>query len=348
MNFLSNARLGENSGGKVAKTILFTLLYQIPGGMVMGSIIIINKLRTPEQSAAYFSGAKAGLGALVFFLGFMTALFGLVRQIRKQHKRHWMTLINTASYLDKNKILFGMAIWGVIHLAKIGVYVALNPSAYSFSTNYIGIISFSLALIVLVPLQCAFEEMLFRGYILQQGARVIKQVWALVLGSTILFALMHIFNPEVRQYGFAVVMPFYISLGAICCVITIMDNRNELAIGLHTINNIFALLLLGNDSSAIPPSRILLAHNPSPMSLFDSLYFIFGGAVFVYIMSRKYKWGSWSILWSTLTNDEVYGEVITPLSESTSERQQDDNAELENREPEKPEFGNTETHSDHI
>lgn len=317
MDFLLNARLGESSLGKVLKTLLFVLLYQGVSGLLLGILLIINNLRTKEEITLFFSNERSALGALVFFSGFVLSLLGLIRQIRKQHKRNWRTLITIHERVNVKKIIFALVIWGAFHCIKIAIYVAINPSAYSFTTNYFSFAIFAFVIFLLVPFQSAFEEMLFRGYLLQESAVVIRRVWVLTGGTTIVFALMHIFNPEVKQYGIIAIMPFYVALGITCCTMTIMDNSNELAIGFHTANNLCALLILGTYTTTVPPLRILIVEKQDPIWWFEYLYLVVASIGFLLILSRKYHWASWSILWGTLPM-AVSATEQTNISENPS------------------------------
>ncbi len=69
--------------------------------------------------------------------------------------------------------------------------------------------------------------------------------------TSLLFALMHGLNPEVKEYGFLNMMPQYILFGLIFGTITILDDGVEAAMGAHTANNVFLCIMVTNKSSAL-------------------------------------------------------------------------------------------------
>ena len=60
---------------------------------------------------------------------------------------------------------------------------------------------FVLAALLLTPLQCAAEELVFRGYVLQGLGRLLRNPLVLVVLSGLLFAIPHLLNPEVDGEG---------------------------------------------------------------------------------------------------------------------------------------------------
>src|SRR5690606_5499249 len=81
-----------------------------------------------------------------------------------------------------------------------------------------------------------FEELFFRGY-LMQGIYMFCAVRIVpFLLSSILFGLMHISNPEVENMGIQI-MIIYIGSGLFLGALTLLDDGMELAIGYHAANN---------------------------------------------------------------------------------------------------------------
>ena len=68
---------------------------------------------------------------------------------------------------------------------------------------------------------------------------------------------MHYFNPEVKAFGLAVILPLYIWFGIFFGLCTLMDDGIELALGAHTINSIFLSVFFTQESSAITDSGIV-------------------------------------------------------------------------------------------
>lgn len=92
-------------------------------------------------------------------------------------------------------------------------------------------------IIVLVPLQAAAEEYVFRGFIMQAIGAWARPVWVALLVSTVLFTIGH------TQYELWGILSVGV-MGLGFAVVTWRTGGLEAAIALHTINNVIAFLLL--------------------------------------------------------------------------------------------------------
>ena len=77
--------------------------------------------------------------------------------------------------------------------------------------------------------------------------------------TSVLFGLMHAFNPEVEEFGFFTMMPQYILFGLIFGIVTILDDGIEAAIGAHAANNIFLCIMVTHNSSALQTPAVYRA-----------------------------------------------------------------------------------------
>ena len=145
--------------------------------------------------------------------------------------------------------------------------------------------------LIFIPLQVAYEELLFRGYLLQGIGIYINHKWVPILVTGILFGLLHSFNPEINEYGFWQMQGFYMSFGIFMAVITIMDNSLELALGLHAANNIFSAIIISYPGSAFQTPALFKADEFNPiLSMIFALIALF---IFTLIAAKKYKWKNW-------------------------------------------------------
>ena len=112
--------------------------------------------------------------------------------------------------------------------------------------------------------------------------------------TSVLFGLMHAFNPEVKEFGFLTMMPQYILFGLIFGVITILDDGIEASMGAHAANNIFLCIMVTNKSSALQTPALYEQHNIYPWTEFAAL--IVTGIVFIIILKIIFKWNDFSVL----------------------------------------------------
>lgn len=92
----------------------------------------------------------------------------------------------------------------------------------------------SLAMLaVLVPLQSAAEEYVFRGWLLQAAGAYLRSPWLAVLPQAVLFAAAHGWG---TPWGFADLLVF----GVVAGLLTIRTGGLEASIALHALNNLLA------------------------------------------------------------------------------------------------------------
>ncbi|GED86278.1 hypothetical protein TNCT6_33630 [Streptomyces sp. 6-11-2] len=88
-------------------------------------------------------------------------------------------------------------------------------------------------LVVLVPLQSAAEEYVFRGWLLQATGAFLRSPWLAVLPQAVLFAAAHGWG---TPWGFADLLVF----GVVAGLLTIRTGGLEASIALHALNNLLA------------------------------------------------------------------------------------------------------------
>ena len=114
--------------------------------------------------------------------------------------------------------------------------------------------------------------------------------------TSILFALIHGPNPEVKEYGFWTMMPQYVLFGFIFGIITILDDGIEAAMGAHAAHNAFLCIMVTNKASALQTPALFEQHNVYPWT--ELITMLIMGILIISILKYLFKWGSFSILYS--------------------------------------------------
>ena len=121
----------------------------------------------------------------------------------------------------------------------------------------------------------------------------LKTDGSLLIMTSVLFGLMHAFNPEVKEFGFFTMMPQYITFGLIFGIITILDDGIEAAMGAHTANNIFLCIMVTNRSSALQTPALYEQYNIHPWTEFAAL--VVTGIIFIIILKMIFRWKDFSV-----------------------------------------------------
>ena len=142
---------------------------------------------------------------------------------------------------------------------------------------------------------------------MQGFALLVRSRWFPLLMTSLFFALMHIFNPEVKDFGFLAMMPQYLLFGLIFGVITIFDDGIEAAMGAHAANNAFLCIMVTNESSALQTPALYEQLKVNPWS--DLLSMFLMGILVILILKVVFKWGSFSVLFSKVENRPVTAQM---------------------------------------
>ena len=153
-------------------------------------------------------------------------------------------------------VVFGFLLSGImagaIFSAMLGLGYIANVQVVSISWSIAGVLAGPLVIMVLVGF---WEELVFRGYILQNMAEGMGMKTAIIL-SCALYGLVHSANPNASLLSTAIIVLFgylriygYVSTGQLW-----------LSIGMHTGWNFFQASIFGFAASGHAEARTLLTH----------------------------------------------------------------------------------------
>lgn len=247
----------------------------------------------------------SNLTLFLMLLSFAAGLAAIYYVMKLLHWQPFRALTTARKKMDWNRFFFGFGLIGtlVAGMTILGYY--LNPEDFVLQFEPGKFLILFLIAIVMIPIQTAFEEYLFRGY-LMQGLGVLAKNRALPLILTsVVFGLLHFGNPEVAKMG-SVLMFYYIGTGFFLGIITLMDDGLELALGYHAGNNLITALLVTSDWSAFQTYSILkdVSDPAAGSDVFLPLLVIY--PLFLFIMARKYNWTDWKT--------KLFGKIEVPDS----------------------------------
>jgi uncharacterized protein len=248
-------------------------------------------------------GLNKNIGFLLLILMFGFAMFGLYLVIRYVHKKELLSYITTKANVDYKKILFGFGLWMIISVLLEAVSYLLSPETYSFRWIPESFIPLLLISLVFLPVQTSFEELFFRGYIMQGIAFFAQNKWLPILLSSIFFGFVHGTNPEVAKYGFWTMQMYYIVAGLFLALITVLDDGLELALGVHAATNIFGATLFTYEGSVLQTDSLFISNEVKPWLMI--LGFIIGASIFIFVCFKKYAWPSFNTLLDKVSADQT-------------------------------------------
>jgi membrane protease YdiL (CAAX protease family) len=266
------------------------------GAIPLFIILAIKAGGNPEISAELSAnpndlgllGLDPYIGLIVMLIPFIVGLAAFVLLIRPLNGRTLMNVINgTGSFRWRNYFVSAV-VWTILSAIYLVGYLKAEPSNFSLNNSTLSLIILVIISVTLIPFQAAWEEIIFRGYLMQGFAVLLRNRWLPLIITSVLFALMHWPNPEVKEYGFLTMMPYYAIFGLIFGIMTIFDDGIEAAMGAHAANNVFLCILVTNEFSALQTPALYEMHEMDPSVEFLSM--LITGVLVIVILKIVLGW----------------------------------------------------------
>ena len=205
----------------------------------------------------YASGLNQNLVFVLLLMMFIVAMIALYYGVNRLHKRSMLTVATARPQIDWNRVLFGFGVWMSFSIILEACAYFEDPTNYIWQWQPVQFIILLIISLSLLPIQTSFEELFVRGYLLQGIARWTRSRIAPIIITSLIFGLLHIFNPEVMKFGVGTMMFYYISIAIFLGLITVLDDGLELALGIHAATNMYGSLFVTFESSAIQTPALM-------------------------------------------------------------------------------------------
>jgi len=297
MKFLEKSLDRQNQFWKY----LIVVLAAIFGGQILGAIPLVCVMVFKQIVSGgtlsinpnnFMDFTAFGMSKnLVFFLLMLSPVVMLLISIvliKVLHKRSFAETVNGTQKIRINRCLTGAGVWGILTVIYYLCDYLINPGDFRLQFNLSAFIPLLLISVILIPIQTTSEEFLFRGYLTQGFAGWTKSRWLAILIPGLLFGLMHSFNPEIKEFGFWVMIPQYIFFGLLFGLVSVLDDGIELALGMHAANNLFLSLFITHSASVLQTDAVFEQLRIIPIK--DTISLIVTGIIAFAFFTWKYKW----------------------------------------------------------
>lgn len=204
---------------------------------------------------------------MLMLLTFPAALVGLYLGWKLVHKLPLTALHTAFSKFRWNRALQAFIIMWVV-LGTYGFIMSRfsdNPPEFVFDAARF--LPYAILSLLLLPIQSATEEIVVRGYMNKGLIHCFGNKWVVFTLTSGLFMALHLANPEAQAAAAAgnlpIIMSGYFFFGFAMCLMVLIDDGLESAIGVHAGNNTFAAIFVNYENSVLPTPSIWQA-KPEP------------------------------------------------------------------------------------
>lgn len=296
MKYLQQASLGKRSYFRYLLTVTLLVSIIIISGK-LGYRVAMNIVGVSENHLQDYNLAQSrelmgkNLFLIVNLFPFIIQFFVMFFAIKYIHQRPMLSLVTARPTFDWKRFFFSFSLFGIVlGLGLTYTLLTTDTTKWNFNSETFWMLM-GLSFFVL-PLQTAFEELMFRGYILQGSINLLKKPIASILISSFLFAILHFENPEVNKLGEILIVYYFVS-GVFMSLLTVLDDGLELSLGFHTVNNIFGTLILTNNWQVFQTDALLMDTSEPVIGWDLWVIVLVVYPLMLFIFHKVYKWNSW-------------------------------------------------------
>ncbi len=312
MNYIQQAFKGKNDWYFYLLTIFLVLFgWQIIGILPITVAAFMNTSDMGDFAKAAENsflgiGIDSNLYLFLMILMFIFGLLALIIGVKYIHQRKFTTLVTSRVKIDWKRFWFAFITWAIVAIVITAVGIAISPENYTWNFKPVPFFTLIIISFLFLPFQTSFEELLFRGYLLQGFGVLFKNRWLPLLITSVVFGLLHGANPEVEKLGY-ISMVFYIGTGFFYGMLTLIDEGTELALGFHAANNIIAAVLVTANWTVFQTEALYIdTSEPSVgVEMFLPVFVLYPALLFFF--SKKYGWKN--------IKEKLFGNINNPTSD---------------------------------
>ena len=235
---------------------------------------------------------ESNMQLLLILIPFLFSFIGFWFIVKKLHNSSLVKIATIRKKIDFNRIIFSFVLWGILVIFMVLFDYFIYPDDYKWNFKLKEFLIMLPIAFLLIPIQTSLEEFIFRGYLMEGFASLLKNSLMPLIFTSLIFGLLHIYNPEVEKLGHSILI-YYIGTGLFLGILSIMDQGIELSLGFHAANNLVTALLVTSTWTVFQTESILI--DVSEPNLFNEIVFslLILYPLFLIVMSKKYDWKNW-------------------------------------------------------
>lgn len=238
-------------------------------------------------------GLNQTIGLLTMLSGFIFGIIVLFLCYRYLHKKEVLHLVNAAKKVRWRHILFGFSVWAILFVIHTGADMLVHTDDYQLTFDWNRFYPLLIVCVLFLPFQVAFEEFFLRGYVMQGLFNILPIPAFSIILSSVIFAALHLGNPEIEAFGWYVMLPYYIGSALMFGILTVWDEGIEIALGVHAANNILLALTVSYEDAVLQVDSIWTKSeniiNGWDILIYFTMFFIMLYAAHLFISRGKGK-----------------------------------------------------------
>jgi membrane protease YdiL (CAAX protease family) len=295
--FFTVAKKGKNEFWRYIISVIIIIAAAVTGQIPLIAVLIL-KMSDYSQMEKFqedldFSHVNIdpNVGLVLILIPFILCFLSMIFIVILIHERDFKSVLTGHERFNWGKVFFAMFFMLVLLSVSEGILYLSDPGNYELNFNMRLFIPLIIISATLLPLQTSFEEIFMRGYLMQGIGLMSRYKWIPLVITSVIFGLMHLMNPEIKEFGLLATLPYYIGFGLFMGIIVIMDDGLEIPLGIHAAVNIYGTAFVTFSGSTMQTPALIKMKKYDPVIM--NIMFAVIAIVFLVIAAKKYKWTSW-------------------------------------------------------
>jgi len=263
ISFLENASEGKNNWWRYLLTVIVSLVGgSLLAGIILGMVLAVVSIFFAGEVSNIYPFIQSTISNPIFLvvlvgISYTISVFLFYICLRFVHHKKFLSVINTVSGLRWKLLLKGLVLWALILFILSLPSLIFNQGGYEITYNSKSFLILLIICLLAFPIQASFEEILFRGYLMQGFSLVSKKPWVPLVLTSLIFGSVHVLNGTNLYMDLSIVASTFI-IGMMLGIIALGDNGIETAMGVHIANNLYVALFFNSTDSGLPglPSMV--------------------------------------------------------------------------------------------
>lgn len=263
ISFLENASEGKNNWWRYLLTVIVSLVGgSLLAGIILGMLLAVISVFFAGEISNIYPFIQSTISNPIFLvvlvgISYTISVFLFYICLRFVHHKKFLSVINTVSGLRWKLLFKGLVLWALILFILSLPSLIFNQGGYEITYNSESFLILLIICLLAFPIQASFEEILFRGYLMQGFSLVSKKPWVPLVLTSLIFGSVHVLNGTNLYMDLSIVASTFI-IGMMLGIIALGDNGIETAMGVHIANNLYVALFLNSADSGLPglPSMV--------------------------------------------------------------------------------------------
>ncbi|MDR1273607.1 MAG: CPBP family intramembrane metalloprotease, partial [Odoribacteraceae bacterium] len=161
--FLEKAYRGRDNRWYMYLFTVLVVFVAMQVGAIPFAVYNFKSLASGERVVA--TGSLVDLALMLF--SFVVALLALLACVKYLHGKRVIDLFSGRVRFDFRRFFFAAIVWGGLTFLTFGITCLVDSSSLRFQFDLFPFLATCLVLLVFLPFQVAWEECMFRGYLMQ-------------------------------------------------------------------------------------------------------------------------------------------------------------------------------------